>query len=142
MADGTILDGSALLAGYAKEQTNKYEMENPSVRYVEKNRMCAETLEVFLKIGENNTIEQFSFFGDMAIFTTAVTSLFGESIEGTPIEEVLSYNINYIKSLLGQTEISPQRKYAANFALLATKNALHEYLRDGQSEDFSDVLEA
>lgn len=36
--------------------------------------------------------------------------------------------------------VSPRRKRAQVLALLATRNALHEYLADGKKDDFSDVL--
>jgi NifU-like protein involved in Fe-S cluster formation len=73
------------------------------------------------------------------VITTASASIFWESIIGSNISEILEYNIDYIVSLIW--EISPKRKHAATLALLATRNAIHKYLNDGVSDDFSDVLE-
>ncbi len=36
--------------------------------------------------------------------------------------------------------VSPRRHRAQVLALLATRNAIHEYLKDGGKDDFSDVL--
>ena len=44
-----------------------------------------------------------------------------------------------VKEMLGM-DISPKRKLAACFPLLATRNAIHAYLKDGKRDDFSDVL--
>ena len=135
------MDTSRLLAEYAKNPPNKYEMEDATVVYTERNRMCSETLQVFLRIGSKEIVQDFSFLGDMATFTTGVTSLFGESIVGLDVQVVLDMDISYIKELLECSEIAPNRKYASLFALLATKNAIHTYKQDGIEEDFSDILE-
>jgi len=54
-------------------------------------------------------------------------------------ETLFSWNQDTIIRDTGIT-VSPRRKRAQVLALLATRNALHEYLRDGKYDDFSDVL--
>jgi hypothetical protein len=38
-------------------------------------------------------------------------------------------------------EVSPRRKRAGVIAILATRNAIHEYLKDGKKDTFEDVIE-
>jgi len=38
-------------------------------------------------------------------------------------------------------EVSPRRKRAAVIAILATRNALHEYLKDSKEDVFDDIIE-
>lgn len=38
-------------------------------------------------------------------------------------------------------EVSPRRKRAAVIAILATRNAIHEYLKDNQKDTFDELIE-
>ena len=38
-------------------------------------------------------------------------------------------------------EVSPRRKRAAMIALLWTRNAIHAYLKDGQEDEFDDLID-
>jgi hypothetical protein len=51
----------------------------------------------------------------------------------------MSWNQDTLVTLTG-IEVSPRRKRAQVLALLATRNAIHAYLKDGEKDDFSDVL--
>ena len=112
-------------------------MENPSVRYKEINRVCSDVVEVFLRI-ENNILTEFSFDGYMSVTATACVAITGELLSEKPLSDILQLNEKFIHENIG-TDISPRRKYASLIGLLAIKNAIHEYLDDGISEDFSDI---
>jgi NifU-like protein involved in Fe-S cluster formation len=90
-----------------------------------------------LKI-ENNKILDFSFIWETSMITTACASIFWESIIGLDIYEILKFDFDYIKNLVW--DISPRRKYWATLGILATHNAIHKYLKDWITEDFSDVI--
>ncbi|MDD2871786.1 MAG: iron-sulfur cluster assembly scaffold protein, partial [Candidatus Gracilibacteria bacterium] len=104
----------------------------------EENDLCGDALTVFLKI-EDGIIENWSFTGDTAIITTACTGVFGESIIGMDLEDVLEFDYNYIVDLIGE-EVSDRRKKASVLGLLTTRNAIHKYLKDGIVDDFDDVI--
>ena len=38
-------------------------------------------------------------------------------------------------------EVSPRRKRAAVIAILATRNAIHSYLKDWKNDTFDDIIE-
>lgn len=38
-------------------------------------------------------------------------------------------------------EVSPRRKRAGVIAILATRNAIHTYLKDGENNVFDDLIE-
>lgn len=132
------MDTNALLIEYSNNPSNKYIMEDADIRYREHNRVCADVVEVFAKF-RDNTISEFSFDGYMSIVATACTAITGESLIGTDIDEVLTYDESYIASIIGDG-ISPRRKNASLIGLLAVKNAIHEYRKDGKREDFSDIM--
>ncbi len=124
---------------YAKNPPNRGILEGATIRHFEENRNCGDALEVFLTFDESGLIEDFSFEGNTAIVTTACTSIFGESIIGMHIEEILSMDQNTVREMIG-FDVSSRRKQASVLGLLATRNAIHKYKSDGIMDDFSDVL--
>ncbi len=123
---------------YSKHPFNKFEMSDASVKYYEENDLCWDAVTIYLKISDNK-IENWSFTWDTAIITTACWSVFGESIIGMNLDEVLNLDYNYIEELVEQP-ISDRRKKASVLALLTTRNAIHKYLNDWIEDDFEDVI--
>ena len=132
------MDTNSLIIEYSQIPGNKYIMDDATIRYREHNRICADVIEVFLKI-DDNTLIDYSFDGYMSIVATACASITGESLLGVNLETILTYNEHYIKEIIGDG-ISPRRKNASLIGLLAVKNAIHEYKKDGIREDFSDIM--
>ncbi|NCP77559.1 iron-sulfur cluster assembly scaffold protein [Candidatus Gracilibacteria bacterium] len=124
---------------YAKNPPNKGILEDVTIRHFEENRSCGDALEVFLKLDDTGTIEDFSFEGNTAIVTTACTSIFGELIIGMNISEILTMDEKTVREMIG-FQVSSRRKQASVLGLLAVRNAIHKYLQDGIVDDFSDVL--
>ena len=73
------------------------------------------------------------------MITLACSGLFGDIVQGRDFETVFSWNQETIVRDTGIT-VSPRRKRAQVLALLATRNAIHDYLHDGKKDDFSDVI--
>ncbi len=132
------MDTNSLIIEYSKNPASKYVMEFPSIRYREHNRVCADIVEVFLKM-EDSTLTECSFDGYMSIIATACTAIVCEALTGENIETILTYNESYIHMIIGDG-ISPRRRNASLIWLLAIKNAIHEYKKDGKIEDFSDIM--
>lgn len=130
---------SEIFLEYAKNPPNKGILEGATIRHFEENRNCGDALEVFLKIDDAGMIQDFSFEGNTAIVTTACTSIFGESIIGMNISEILTMDYQAVREMIG-FDVSPRRKQASVLGLLAVRNAIHEYRKDGVVDDFSDVL--
>jgi hypothetical protein len=73
------------------------------------------------------------------MITIACSGLFGDIAQGVDFETLFSWNqASVIRDT--QISVSPRRHRAQVLALLATRNAIHEYLKDGKKDDFSDVL--
>lgn len=123
---------------YATNPQHMGIIDDVSIRYCEHNRVCGDDIEVFLVI-ENGIIKKWSFTGQASMITIACSGLFGDIVQGVDIETIFSWNQDSIVRDTGIT-VSSRRKRAQVLALLATRNALHEYLQDGKRDDFSDVL--
>jgi len=123
---------------YSKNPVNKGKIESFDIEFWEENRTCWDDLKVYLKI-ENNTVTDWSFQWDTAIITTACASVFGESIVGMKLEEVLTKDYSYIIELI-ESEISERRRNASVLWLLTTRNAIHTYMKDWILDTFDDVI--
>jgi len=132
------MSSADLIIEYSKNPSNKGILENATIRYREHNRVCADVVEVFLII-ENDELRQFMFDGYMSIVATACVSITGELLEGWKLDDILKLNEGFIHENIG-TDISPRRRYASLIGILAIKNAIHEFLQDGKKEDFSDIV--
>ena len=132
------MSSADLIIEYSKNPSNKGMLENATIRYREHNRVCADVVEVFLII-ENDELRQFMFDGYMSIVATACVSITGELLEGWKLDDILKLNEGFIHENIG-TDISPRRRYASLIGILAIKNAIHEFLQDGKKEDFSDIV--
>lgn len=129
---------SEIITYYSKNHPNKKKLNDFTILYKEENRTCWDTVTVYLKI-ENDIVIDWSFQWETSIITTAVSSIFWESIIWLNISEILTYDYEYIKSLLDEP-ISKKREKRAVIWLLATRNAIHEYLKDWEENDFYDLL--
>ena len=123
---------------YSKTPPNKWELNSYDISFWEKNRTCGDDLKVFIKL-DGDTIIDWSFTGDTAIITTACASVFGESIIGMKATDIFEFDYNYIVELT-EIEVSERRRQASVLGLLTTRNALHEYLKDGKKDVFDDLL--
>lgn len=124
---------------YATNPQHMGGISDPTIRYIEHNRVCGDDIEVFLVI-EDRKIKQWSFTGKASMITIACSGLFGDIVQGVDFETLFSWNqATIIRDT--QITVSPRRYRAQVLALLATRNALHEYLQDGKKDDFSDVLD-
>ena len=123
---------------YSKNPPNKWELEEYDISFWEENRTCWDDLKVYIKI-DDGTIFDWSFTWDTAIITTACASIFGESIIWLDIERVFDFDYNYIEDLI-RMPVSERRKQASVLWVLTTRNAIHEYLKDGKKDTFDDLI--
>jgi len=123
---------------YSRNATNRGVLKWDDILvHWEENRNCGEDVTVYIKI-KDNIFEDFRFDGDLSIITTACSAVFWEFIIGQPIETVFDMWYSDIVEMI-ESEVSPRRRRASVFALLATRNAIHKYLLDGKHDDFWDV---
>lgn len=131
-------ESELLIKEYAKNPKNNYKMKESSVFQHEGNFICWDDITVYIKI-EDNKVQEYSFDGNCSTITTAAASFLSELIIGTDIHEILTRT--YDTMLQNWFEVSPRRKRAAVIAILATRNALHTYIKDNKMDTFDDLIE-
>lgn len=86
------------------------------------NRSCGDDLTVFVKIS-GGVISKIKFIGQGCAISQAAISILSEALLGKTREEVLSYNFDDIKKLLG-VPISERRYNCAMLGLQAIQKSL------------------
>ncbi len=126
-----------LLQAYSKDPIAKYHMNDADFSYIQANSVCGDELTVYLRL-DWEVIKERSREGPAQMQTTAAASMLGEVIQWEKVSTVLTRDYAFIKNLWLQ--LSPRRRRSWVTALLATRNALHQFFADGIFEDFWDLL--
>ncbi len=129
---------NSLIKEYAQHPLKNFPMKDATVSRHEGNFICWDEITVYLKI-QDNKIEDYSFDGNCSTITLAASSFLAEFILWVSLDQVLSWN--YTTMLDHWFEVSPRRKRAAVIAIMWARNAIHEYLKDGKEDEFSDLLD-
>ena len=127
-----------LIQEYYKSNQFSREMKDYTVKKKIGNNVCGDTIEIFLKI-DNKTIIDYSYAGEPSQITKAAAEFFGEYIIGMNIEKILTLNANRVRN--EGFVVSPRRVRYTISALLATRNAVHDYLDDGIIDEYEDLIE-
>jgi hypothetical protein len=99
---------------------------NATIRYIEHNRVCGDDIEVFLVIEEKN--QTMVFYRESFDDYYCVLRTFRRYRSGVDFETLFSWNQATIIRDTTYHRFASRRYRAQVLALLATRNALHEYL--------------
>ena len=127
-----------LIQEYYKSNQFSREMKDYTVKKKIGNNVCGDTIEIFLKI-DNKEISDYSYAGEPSQITKAAAEFFGEYIIGMNIEKILTLNADRIRD--EGFVVSPRRVRSTISAILAARNALHEYLDDGILDEYEDLID-
>lgn len=127
-----------MIQEYAKNPLQNFAMKEYTIKQHEGNFICGDDIIVYIVI-KDDKIAEYSFDGNCSNITTAAASFLSEFIIGTPIKEIL--NRNYQTMVDRWFEVSSRRKRAGVIAILATRNAIHKYINDGQNDVFDDIID-
>ena len=127
-----------IIQEYAKNPLQNFAMKDFTIKQHEGNFICWDDITVYLII-KDDKIAEYSYDGNCSTITTAAASFLSEFIIGKSLQDILHWTY---QTMIDQWfEVSPRRKRAAVIAILATRNAVHEYLKDGKKDTFDDIIE-
>ena len=128
-----------ILQEYSKNPIKNKEMKDYTVKYHEWNFICGDDITVFLIIKDKKIVD-YSYIGDTSTVSLAAAGFLSEFLILANIDEVLLWDYNIIAEKW--FVVSNKRKRAAVLALLAVRNALHEYINDEIVDDFDDLIDS
>lgn len=128
---------SSLVQAYYQNPINNRKMEDATISYHEGNALCGDDVTAYLKIEDDKIVDR-SYDGMPSMITQAAASFFSELVVGKMLDDVLAMNEQTMKD--HDFIVSSRRRRASIIAILATRNAIHEYRKDGKVEAFEDLL--
>lgn len=109
-----------------KNPRNKGIIELADASHRELNRACGDDISVTIKL-EGDIIKNIKFIGSGCAISLAGISILSDKLIGHTKLEVLQYDFEYLKKILG-VPISDRRSRCALIGLLAIQNALSKIL--------------
>lgn len=127
-----------MIQEYSKNPLQNFALKEYTVKQHEGNFICWDDIVVYLEI-INDTIKNYSFDGNCSNISMAGASFLSEFIIGKSIKDILQRNYQTMASR--GFEVSPRRRRAAVIAILAARNAIHVYIKDGKEDSFDELIE-
>ncbi len=131
-------ESSLIIEQYAKNPLCNFVLSDYTVKRHEGNFICWDDITVYLKIIDD-TVVDYSYDWNCSIITLAAASFLSELIIWASINKVISRTYLTISS--AWFHVSPRRRRASVIALLATKNAIYQYLWQNREDSFDDLID-
>lgn len=129
---------SLLVQEYYKNPVNNYRMEDAMVFRHEGNSICGDDITVYFTYDDEHAITARSYDGNVSMVTQASASFFSEIVVWKTFSEILAMNETFM--IDAWFDVSHRRRRARVIPLLATRNAIHELLKDWITDTFDDLL--
>ncbi len=114
------------LVDHYQNPRNRGPLEDADIHLNGGNPGCADTIEMFAKMGPDGRVESVSFEGSGCTISMAAASYVTEMVQGMTAEEVEDLNFETLIDDLGR-EVVMARPTCATLALGTLKKGVHEY---------------
>lgn len=112
----------------------KYDIESHDV-----NPLCGDEIEMQLKVGDGQKIEEIKFTGKGCAISQASASMLTELAKGKPLDWVKQVSKEDVFKMLGNPDLGPSRVKCALLGMKVLKTGVYGYLGahydDGDSSD-------
>lgn len=131
-------ESSLLIQEYAKSNNFFAVMKDATVSKKIGNSICGDSIEVYLQV-KNDIVTNYSYAGEPSAITKAAAEFLGEFIIGMTVQDILTLDADWIRKQ--GFEVSHRRVRSSVSAILAARNALHDYLHDVVIDEYEDMIE-
>jgi nitrogen fixation NifU-like protein len=122
-----------------EQPRHKHRMENPSVQLGGGNPGCGDLITVYLRISDDDRIEEVSFEGDGCTISQAGGSMIAEIIEGMTLDEVQALGTHTMIEEMGEETVK-SRVRCATLAMGTAQAAVKAYRNEQRGR--ADILES
>lgn len=97
-------------------------IDDPTHTHTEGNASCGDEFTFYLKVGEDQVIEEISFEGQGCAISTASASLLADHLKGKEVGDIKNLDQSFMEELIGVADISAGRIKCLTLPLKAIKN--------------------
>ena len=119
-------DFMAFILDHREKPRNNHPMDAPTVEATGGNPGCGDIVTVYLRVGDDELIEDISYVGDGCTISQAGASFMTSRLKGKPLAEVEEMGYEIITDTFGP-QVMATRPRCATLALGTIKSAIKKY---------------
>ncbi|MDG7010568.1 MAG: SUF system NifU family Fe-S cluster assembly protein [Nitrososphaerota archaeon] len=117
-----------LILDYYRNPRNFGKLEKFDIQAHDTNPLCGDEIEMQIRVGGENTIEEIKFTGKGCAISQASASMLTELAKGKPLEWVRQVAKEDVFKLLGNPDLGPSRVKCALLGMKVLKTGVYGYL--------------
>ena len=117
-----------LILDYYRNPRNFGRMEKFDIDAHDTNPLCGDEIEMQIRVGEQNRIEEIKFTGKGCAISQASASMLTELAKGKPLDWVKQVVKEDVFKLLGNPDLGPSRVKCALLGMKVLKTGVYGYL--------------
>lgn len=134
-----IAEETSLLIQEYYKQNSYYQIPiEYTTSWTQGNTFCGDTITVYITIVDSCVVS-YAYSGSPAEITKAAAEFLGEFLLYEKIETILTRDADRVRSK--GFEVSHRRIRSSISALLAVRNAIHDYLHDDEQDEYEDLID-
>jgi len=117
-----------LILDYYRNPRNFGKLDQFDISSHDTNPLCGDEIDIQIKVGEGNKIEQIKFFGKGCAISQASASMLTELAKGKDLTWVRQLEKEDILEMLGTPDLGPTRIKCALLGMKVLKTGVYGYL--------------
>ena len=117
-----------LILDYYRSPRNFGKLEKFDIDARDTNPLCGDEIEMQIRVGEGQKIEEIKFTGKGCAISQASASMLTELAKGKPLEWVKQASKEDVFKLLGNPDLGPSRVKCALLGMKVLKTGVYGYL--------------
>ncbi|MDE1858832.1 MAG: SUF system NifU family Fe-S cluster assembly protein [Thaumarchaeota archaeon] len=117
-----------LILDYYRNPRNFGRLEKFDIDAHDTNPLCGDEIEMQIRVGEQNRIEEVKFTGKGCAISQASASMLTELAKGKPLDWVKQVTKEDVFKLLGNPDLGPSRVKCALLGMKVLKTGVYGYL--------------
>lgn len=117
-----------LILDYYRNPRNFGKLDKYDITAHDSNPLCGDEIDMQIKVGDGQKIEEIRFFGKGCAISQASASMLTELAKGKPLDWVKDVSKEDVYKMLGNPDLGPSRVKCALLGMKVLKTGVYGYL--------------